>query len=295
MSYKAPVIEMLDLMMIDKKENEVLRGHIEYDAILRQALEDKEIIDSKQVDREEVGKFYLRGFTGGEVLDGYDGSLSKQGLYNKAEKLADNYHEVHKNARNLIQERAEQYFYFDRPNITGTMGIVRDKYQGRGYGTVYDEYMHKGGIAPAYDEQFTSDSKYFDLYPQLAKGERPEGVDDDKFKAMLAGFYRYRKDSVDRAIILGDLNSVLWLQPTSDYILKREKVVNKNILKLRDKFNKEQSEHPTRANILVYIERYMEVYGDVARAYYKRVLMDEELGLTKNGEAVEYKLEPVDA
>lgn len=293
MSYQAPVIEMLDLMLEDMENSEMLRNHLEYDAVLNQALKDKKMLNNKEVDREEVGEYYLRGFTGGEVLEGYDGSLSKQGLYNKAQKIEENYLEVHKEARNQIQERAEQYYFFDRPNMTGTMGIVREKYLGKGYGTIYEEYMHKGGIAPEYDEQYESDSVYLEYYPLLAEGERPDGVDEDKYKAMLAGFYRYRKESVDQSIILGDLESSLWLQPTNEYILKRQKSVRKQILEIRDKFNQEQSEHPTNANILVYIEREMGVYGDVAREFYKTVLMDEEIGITEEGEESEFKLEPL--
>lgn len=290
MSYKAPLVDMLNLMKKDREESEELRNHLEYNSILKRALDDKCIIDKKQVDREEVGEFYLRGFTGGEVLDGYDGSLSKQGLYNKAEKIKVNYQETHKEARTRIQEQAEEYFFFDRPNITGTMGMVRDRFQGKGYGTIYEEYMHKGGLAPEYDEQLKSDSMYLDYYPQLAEGERPRGIDDSRYKAMLAGFYRYRKESVDRAIILGNLEDILWLQPADEYVLKRQIEVNKRILDLSRVFNQEQAENPTQANILVYIEREMEVYGNVARDYYKQVLLDEELGLTEDGELADESL-----
>lgn len=293
MSYKAPLMGMLEIMMEDMETSEELRTHLEYDSVLNQALKDKRKIDNKQVERDEIGEYYLRGFTGGEVLDGYDGRLSKQGLYNRAQKIEENYQEAHKEVRDSIQERAEQYFFYDRPNMTGTMGIVRDKYLGKGYGTIYEEYMHKGGTAPEYDEQHESESVYFEYYPQLASGERPSDVDEDKYNAMLAGFYRYRKTSVDQSIILGDLESSLWLQPTNEYVLKRQKEVRKQILKIRDKFLQEQEEHPTNANILVYIEREMEVYGEVARSFYKQVLMDEGLGLTEDGEDVSFKLEPM--
>lgn len=277
MGYKSPLIEMLDLMEKDIRESERLKSHIEYDSIIKRALEDKAIIDSKQVDREEVGEFYLRGFTGGEVLEGYDGTLSKQGLYGKAEKLDANYQETHKANRHQIQERAEKYFYFDRPNMTGTMGMVREKYQGKGYSTIYDEYMHKGGMAPKYDEQLESDSMYLDYYPQLANGERPKGVSERKYKAMLAGFYRYRKECVDRAIILGEIESVAWLNPTEEYVEKRYKKVTERILELSKVFTLEQESNPTDANILVYIESQMEVYGEVARDYYKQVILDAKL------------------
>src|SRR5699024_9765572 len=110
------------------------------------------------------------------------------------------------------------------------------------------------------------------------------GIDDSRYKAMLAGFYRYRKESVDRAIILGNLVDILWLHPADEYVLKRQIEVNKRILDLSRVFNQEQAENPTQANILVYIEREMEVYGNVARDYYKQVLLDEELGLTEDGE-----------
>lgn len=293
MSYKAPLMWMLEVMMEDMETSEELRTHLEYDSVLNQALKDKRTIDNKQVERDEIGKYYLRGFTGGEVLDGYDGRLSKQGLYNRAQKIEENYQEAHKEVRGTIQERAEQYFFYDRPNMTGTMGIVRDKYLGKGYGTIYEEYMHKGGTASEYDEQHESESMYFEYYPQLASGERPSDVDEGKYNAMLAGFYRYRKTRVDQSIILGDLESSLWLQPTNEYVLKRQKEVRKQILNIRDKFNQEQEENPTNANILVYIEREMEVYGEDARSFYKQVLMGEELGLTEDVGELQFKLEPM--
>ena len=277
MSYKAPLMEMLGLMIEDKEESKHLKNHLEDNMILEQAIKDKGALDKKEVSREELAEFYLRGFTGGEVLDGYSGSLSKQGLYNRVKKIDNNYQQSHKEARGLIQEQAEQYFFFNRPNMTGTMGYVRDKYHGKGYSTIYEEYMHNGGIAPEYDEQHESDSVYIDLYPQLANGERPEGVEDSKYKAMLAGFYRFRKDNVDKAVILGDLASISWLQPTPEYVQKRTQAVNKRILDLGRLFTSEQNENPTQAILVVYIEHKMEVYGDVARNYYKGVLEQEGL------------------
>lgn len=277
MSYKAPLMEMLEIMLEDMETSQELRTHLENDSVLNQALIAKRTIDNKQVERDEIGEYYLKGFTGGEVLDGYDGRLSKQGLYNRAQKIEENYQEAHKEVRDSIQERAEQYFFYDRPNMTGTMGIVRDKYLGKGYGTIYEEYMHKGGTAPEYDEQHESESVYFEYYPQLASGERPSDVDEGKYNAMLAGFYRYRKTSVDKSIILGDLASISWLQPTPEYVQKRTQAVNKRILDLGRLFTSEQNENPTQAILVVYIEHKMEVYGDVARNYYKGVLEQEGL------------------
>lgn len=278
-NYKAPLLEMLDIMGSDMRESDRLKSHLEYDSILKKAVEDKEIIDNNQVDREELGEFYLRGFTSGEVLEGYDGTISKQGLYNKAEKIDEDYLDTHKEYRSLIQERADKYFYFDRPNMTGTMGYVRDRHQGRGYKTVYEEYMNKGGVAPMYDGQIKSDSMYFKYYPKLAKGEKLKGVSDKKQKTIVAGFYRYRKECIERAIVLGDLESIQWLNPTEDYISKRRNNVDETILNLCRSFHKEQRENPTQANILVYIEYHMEVYGEVAREYYKQVIINSTLEL----------------
>lgn len=277
MGYKAPLIETLELMEKDKKESGRLRSHLEYDSILQQALEDKYIIDNKQVDREEVGEFYLRGFTSGEVLSGYDGTLSKQGLYNKAEKIDERYQESHKEKRGQIQERVDKYFFYDRPNLTGTLEEVRKRFQGRGYSSIYEEYMNQGGLAPKYDEQLKSDSMYLSYYPQLVKGERPKGVSERRYKAMLAGFYRYRKESVDRAIILGKLEDIQWLEPSEEYVLKRQIKVAQRILGLSKVFTLKQDKNPTEANILVYIESEMEVYGKVARDYYKDIILDSKL------------------
>lgn len=277
--YKAPVIEMLEKMKKDIKKAPHLKAYIKNKGVLKQALDDIEVLDRKAVARDDIGYYYLRGFTAGEVLEGYEGSLTKQGLYNKADKLDTNYQETHKKRREEIRESAEHYFYFDRPNMTGTMGLIRDKYKGKGYSTIYEEYMHKGGVAPKFDKQVVSKTMYIEHYPDLAHNIKPEGVSDRQYKTMLAGFYRFRKFNVDQAIILDNLEEVMWLNPTSDYIDKRREAVNEQIVEFGREFAINQYENPTRANIIVYIETKMEVYGLQARAYYSNVLEQSDENL----------------
>lgn len=279
--YKAPLKDMLTLIQEDVDKLEQARLYVRHNDIIQKALTCYQNILDKVVARDELGEYYLCGFTATEVLSGYDGKITKQGLYSKAEKLDEHYREVHVANREDMQGELEHYFFYERPNMTGTMDVVREVCEGKGYSKVYEEYVMNGGLAPKYDEQMESDSVYKPYYEQLANNQRPEGVTDTQYKTMLAGFYRYRKGCVDKAIILGDLEDIAWLKPTQGYIEKRREVVYNKVIGYFEEYQLDELENNGHdANVLVYIEMKMGVYGLQARYYYKDVI--ESLGYSED-------------